>query len=96
MLLYAAGVIILIGGAVVGVMAGSFGQFMVALVSAAVSSALFFGLGKALSNQREILTALFLQQGTQRKTEKTVCLNCRNAYDADCAACPSCGRKNKP
>jgi hypothetical protein len=93
LLLGIAGVATLLAGVLIGWQTHDFIGFIVALVSAALSSTLFFGLAGVLSNQESILYRLQRLEAPERgrPEEKTTCAKCGRQYAKTMSYCSWCG-----
>lgn len=94
--LYAAGIIIIIVGIILGINTGTFWGFIIFTLSLLISSIVYFALARILENQSDIYDKIqSLVENTKKTVEKLVCSECGKNYDSDFSSCPYCGNKTQ-
>ena len=92
-ILFAIGVIVLVGSLIIGIMAGV-PAFLLVFAGGIPCAMIFFALARILENQEKI-KQMFDSQETQKKKllPQKSCKKCNNKHDSDATSCPYCGNK---
>ena len=90
------GIVLIVSSVIAGVMSGEFILFVTFLFSGVLTSLIFFGLSKVISNQERMIQLAISNQSSSNyiKRDEVECKNCGKLYGDDRSSCPYCGNRD--